>query len=99
MTLLYYGVLRSWTELQSKDYCIGHSRDQQRNDEIALDAQNFTLKDQWGWKYDSKEYDIYGKKGISAMVLEPNRTIRSGLIFSSLSPLSRPVELVYQLFQ
>ena len=30
------------------------------------------------------------------MVLEPNGTIRAGLIFSSLSPISRPVELVYQ---
>jgi len=29
-------------------------------------------------------------------VLEPNGTIRAGLIFSSLSPISRPVELVYQ---
>ena len=63
---------------------------------MSLDANNFTLKDQWGWKYDSKEYDNYGKKGMSAMVLEQNETIRSGLIFNSVSPLSRPVELVYR---
>ena len=62
---------------------------------LYLAADNFTLLDQWGWKYESKEYDTYGKKGMSAMVLEKNETIRSGLIFNSISPLSRPVELVY----
>jgi hypothetical protein len=30
------------------------------------------------------------------MVLEPNATIRSALVFASLSPQSRPVDLVYR---
>jgi len=33
---------------------------------------------------------------MSAKVLEKNETVRSGLVFNSISPLSRPVELVYK---
>jgi len=54
------------------------------------------LKDQWGWIYKSSEYDSFGRKGLSAAVLQPNETVRSGLIFASLSPMSRPAELVYR---
>jgi hypothetical protein len=63
---------------------------------LPLSAKNFSLVDQWGWKYSSKEYDIYGRKGITAIELEPNGTARSGIVFSPLSPLSRPLQLVYE---
>jgi len=64
--------------------------------ELPLSAKNFSLVDQWGWKYASKTYDIYGRKGFQAAELEPNETLRSRLVFSPLSPLTRPVELVYE---
>ncbi len=96
VTLLYYGVLRSSINSYKKTIELDVAITNNGTKKLALDANNFTLKDQWGWKYDSKEYDTYGKKGMSGTVLEQNETIRSGLIFNSVSPLSRPVELVYR---
>jgi len=96
VTLLCYGVLRSGINSNKKTVEFDVALTNNDTKKLAIDAGNFTVKDQWGWKYESKEYDGYGKKGMSAVVLEPNQTIRSGLIFSSLSPSSRPVELVYR---
>jgi hypothetical protein len=96
VTLLYYGVLRSSINSYKKTIELDVAITNNGTEKIVLDANNFTLLDQWGWKYASKEYDNYGKKGMSGTVLEKNETIRSGLIFNSVSPLSRPVELVYR---
>lgn len=95
VTLLYYGVLRSSISSNRKTIELDMAVTNNGTKKLPLNANNFTLKDQWGWKYDSKEHDASGKKGMSAMVLEPNETVRSALIFSSISPLSRPVQLVY----
>jgi hypothetical protein len=89
-------VLRSWTNSDKKSVVLDIAVTNNGTNKLPLDAQNFTLKDQWGWKYSGAVYDLPGNKGISKTVLEPNATIRSGLIFSSLSPLSRPVELDYK---
>lgn len=96
VTLLYYGVLRSGIYSNKKTIELDVSITNNGTKKLVLAANNFTLLDQWGWNYDSKEYDNYGKKGMSALFLEKNETIRSGLIFNSVSPLSRPVELVYR---
>ncbi|MDD1751412.1 MAG: DUF4352 domain-containing protein, partial [Methanothrix sp.] len=96
VTLLYYGILRSSISSNKKTIELDLAITNNGTKKLAIDASNFTLNDQWGWKYDSKEYDTFGKKGMSAVVLEPNETIRSGLIFNSISPLSRPSELVYR---
>ncbi len=95
VTLLYYGVLRSWIESNKKTVEFDISVTNNGTTMLPLGAKNFSLVDQWGWKYDSKEYDIYGRKGMSPMDLKPNGTIRSGVVFSPLSSLSRPAELVY----
>ena len=94
--LLYYGVLRSWTDSDKKSVVLDIAVTNNGTNKLPVDAQNFTLMDQWGWKYSGREYDLPGNKGISKAVLEQNATIRSGLIFSSISPLSRPVELDYK---
>jgi len=96
VTLLYYGVLRSSINSYKKTIELDVAITNNGTKKLSLDSNNFTLLDQWGWKYNSKEYDAYGKRGISRTVLEKNETIRSGLIFNSVSPLSRPVELVYR---
>lgn len=96
VTLLYYGLLRSSTSSNKKAVELDVAVTNNDTKKLALGAYNFTLKDQWGWKYDSKEYDNSGKKGMASLMLEPNATIRSSLIFTSISPLSRPVELVYR---
>jgi len=93
--LIYYGMLRSNTNSNKKTVELDVAVTNNNSMRLDIDAHNFTLKDQWGWKYESLEYDSSGKKGMRATVLEPNATIRSGLVFVSLSPLSRPVELVY----
>jgi hypothetical protein len=95
VTLLYYGVLRSSIYSNKKTIELDVAITNNGTKKLYLAASNFTLEDQWGWKYESKEYDNSGKKGLSADVLEQNETLRSGLIFNSISPLSRPVELVY----
>ncbi len=95
VTLIYYGVLRSSTSSNKKTIDVDVGVTNNGTKKLVLEANNFTLKDQWGWKYESKEYDDYGRKGMSPMVLVQNETIRSRLSFSSISPLSRPVELVY----
>jgi hypothetical protein len=95
VTLLYYGVLRSFIESNRKTMVFDVAVTNNDTTKLTLSAENFSLLDQWGWKYGSKEYDIYGKKGISAMELAPNQTQRSGIVFSPISPMSRPAELVY----
>ncbi|RQW81215.1 MAG: hypothetical protein EHM14_01845 [Methanothrix sp.] len=96
VTLLYYGVLRSWTTSNKKtiEFDIGVINND--TTKLPLDERNFSLIDQWGWKYGSVKYDAYGRKGIVARELKPNETLRTGLIFSPISLLSRPVELIYQ---
>jgi hypothetical protein len=96
VTLLYYGILRSWTVSNKKtiEFDIGLINNDTKK--LPLDASNFSLIDQWGWKYSSVKYDTYGRKGFAARELKPNETLRSGLVFSPISLLSRPVELVYQ---
>ncbi len=96
VTMLYYGVLRSSVYSNKKTIELDVAVTNNGTGKLVLDANNFTLKDQWGWKYESKEYDNYGKKGMPEKVLVQNETIRSGLMFNSVSPLSRPVELVYR---
>jgi hypothetical protein len=96
VTLLYYGVLRSSVYSNRKTIELDVAITNNGTQKLVLDANNFTLKDQWGWRYESKEYDSYGKKGMPERVLVQNETIRSGLIFNSVSPLSRPVELIYR---
>lgn len=96
VTLLYYGVLRSWTTSNKKtiEFDIGINNNDTKS--LPLNESNFSLIDQWGWKYGSVKYDAYGRKGFAARELKPNETLRSGLVFSPISILSRPVELVYR---
>jgi hypothetical protein len=63
---------------------------------LPLSWKNFSLIDQWGWRYVSKAYNKYSGEGFPQVELQPNQTMRSLLLFSALSPLSRPVKLVYQ---
>jgi hypothetical protein len=94
--LLYYGVLRSVVNSNRKTIELDVAITNNGTKKLLLEAGNFTLKDQWGWKYDSREYDDYIKKGMSKTVLVQNETLRSNLIFNFVSPLSRPVELIYR---
>jgi hypothetical protein len=96
VTLLYYGVLRTRMESNKRTFEFDIGLTNNGTTKLPLSAENFSLVDQWGWKYVSKTYDIYGRKGIQPAELEPNGTLRSRLIFSPLSPLTRPVELVYE---
>lgn len=93
--LIYYGMLRSSTNSNKKTVELDVAVTNNNSTKMDLDARNFTLMDQWGWKYESQEYDRSTNRGMRPAALEPNATIRSGLVFKSLSPLSRPVELVY----
>lgn len=95
VTLLYYGILRSWTASNKKTIEFDVALINNDTKKLPIDQSNFSLVDQWGWKYSSAEKDINGRKGIAATELKPNGTLRSRLIFSPISILSRPAELVY----
>ncbi len=96
VTMLYYGVLQSRTNSNRKTIELDVAVTNNGTEDLLIDAKNFTLRDQWGWKYDGNQYGASGKKSVPASVLVPNGTIRSGLVFSSISPLSRAVELDYR---
>lgn len=95
-TLRYYGVLstKSESNRRSVEFDIGISNND--TSRLSLSGKNFSLIDQWGWRYDSKAYNKYSGEGFPAVELVPNQTIRSSVLFSYLSPLSRPAQLSYR---
>ena len=64
VTLLYYGVLRSRISSNKKTIVLDTAVTNNGTLELPLLAQNFTLKDQWGWKYSGNQYNVLGNKGI-----------------------------------
>ncbi|MCU0637594.1 MAG: DUF4352 domain-containing protein [Methanothrix sp.] len=96
VVLRYYGVLRSSLSSSRRTIELDVAVTNNGTGQLPLNSSNFTLKDQWGWRYEGKEYDRSTKKGLQPAVLEPNATVRSSLVFASISPLSRPAELVYR---
>jgi hypothetical protein len=95
-TMVYYGITGFRMDTSKRSLRLDVSVTNNGTANLPLSSKNFTLIDQWGWTYGSKEYDSLTREGISAVVLPPNGTMRAGLFFTSLSPLSRPVELVYK---
>lgn len=95
-TLLYYGILSTKSEpnRRSMEFDIGISNND--TSRLSVSWKNFSLIDQWGWRYDSKAYNKYNGEGFPAVELLPNQTIRSGILFNYLSPLSRPAKLAYE---
>jgi hypothetical protein len=94
-TMVYYGITGFRMDTSKRSLRLDVSVTNNGTANLSLSARNFSLIDQWGWTYGSKEYDPLTREGISAVVLPPNGTLRAGLFFTPLSPLSRPVELVY----
>jgi hypothetical protein len=95
-TMVYYGITGFRMDTSKRSLRMDVSVTNNGTTNLPLSSRNFSLIDQWGWTYASKEYDILTREGISAVVLPPNGTMRAGLFFASLSPLSRPLKLVYR---
>jgi hypothetical protein len=93
---VYYGVIGSKIESNRKSIKLDVALTNNATENLPVSAKNFTLVDQWNWMYTSQDYDKYGQSGFPTIELRPNQTIRSMLIFNGLSPLSRPVNLVYE---
>jgi hypothetical protein len=96
VSLHYYGIVGSKVESNRKsiEFDIGIlNNDTSR---LLLSWKNFSLIDQWGWKYGSMAYNKYNGEGFPAVELHPNETLRSRLLFDAISPLSRPVKLAYE---
>jgi hypothetical protein len=96
-TMIYYGITGFRVDTSKKSIKMDVSVTNNGTADLPLSAKNFSLVDQWGWRYSSKEYDSLTREGISAVVLPPNGTMRAGLFFTPISPLSRPATLVYNL--
>jgi hypothetical protein len=95
VNLLYYGVLNSKiaSNLKSIDFDIGVTNNGTK--EVPLSSKNFSLIDQWGYKYDSLTYNKYSFNSFESRNLEPKEMARIKVSFGSMSPLSRPSKLVY----
>ncbi|MCJ7443965.1 MAG: DUF4352 domain-containing protein [Methanotrichaceae archaeon] len=92
---VYYGVIGSKINSNRKSIKLDVAVTNNASKNLPINAKNFTLVDQWNWRYLSQEYDNSGQSGFPAVELRPNQTVRATLIFDDLSPLSRPVNLVY----
>ena len=95
-TFVYYGVVGSKIDSNRKSIKLDVAMTNNASDKLPVGANNFSLIDQWGWKYASQEYNKYTNSGFPSVELKPNQTIRANLMFNGLSPLARPVNLVYE---
>jgi len=95
VTLVYYGPVGTKVDSNRKklNFDVGVTNNGTKR--LYVCSNNFTLVDQWGWKYQSKEYNKYSQEGFPSKTLVPNETLRTQVTFTYLSPLSRPSKLVY----
>lgn len=56
--------------------------------EIIMSPENFTLVDQWGWRY-------FADATFSPVIIPPKSIMRKEITFASISPRSRPALLEY----
>lgn len=56
--------------------------------EIVMSPENFTLVDQWGWRY-------FADVTFSPVIIPPKSIMRKEITFASISPRSRPALLEY----
>jgi hypothetical protein len=96
VTLLYYGVLNSKIDsnIKSIDFDVGITNN--GTVKMPVSSKNFSLIDQWGWRYASLEHNDYTNNGFANRELKPNETARIKVSFGSMSQLSRPSKLVYE---
>jgi hypothetical protein len=96
VTVLYYGVLNSKinSNLKSIDFDVGITNN--GTTRLPISPKNFSLVDQWRWKYASLEHNDYTNEGFEDRELKPNETARIKVSFGSMSPLSRPSKLIYE---
>jgi hypothetical protein len=93
--IVYYGPIGSKEEYKRKTLNFDVGVTNNGTKKLQVSSSNFTLQDQWGWNYSSSGYNRYNGQGFARVELKPNETVRSGLTFAALSPLSRPSKLVY----
>jgi len=96
VTLVYYGILNSRidSKIKSIDFDVGITNN--ATVKLPVSSKNFSLIDQWGWRYASLEHDSYTNNGFTSRELKPNETSRIKVSFGSMSQLSRPAKLVYE---
>ena len=96
VTLVYYGILNSRIDsnVKSIDFDVGITNNGTVN--MPVSSKNFSLIDQWGWRYVSIAHDDYTNNGFTNRELKPNETDRIKVSFGSMSPQSRPAKLVYE---
>lgn len=95
VSLIYYGPVGTKVDSNRKSLNFDVGVTNNGTKKLYVCSKNFTLVDQWGWKYQSKEYNRYSQEGFPAKTLVPNETLRTQVSFTYLSPLSRPSKLVY----
>ena len=95
VTMIYYGVLRSslYDNRKNIEFDIGIANNGTKK--LPISANNFTLVDQWDWRYSGSKQNNVNRQGFPTIDLPPNGSMRSRLVFGPLSSLSRPVKLVY----
>ncbi|MDM7935563.1 MAG: DUF4352 domain-containing protein [Methanothrix sp.] len=89
VTLTCYGVLATQTASKKGTVVLDVGLTNNGTESLRVSSSNFTLMDQFGWSYKSDA------RGLEPSEIAPNGTLRSGILFFPLSPLSRPVRLLY----
>jgi len=87
-TFTYYGVVGSRTETTRKYISFDIGVTNNDTDVLTVYPADFVLLDQWGWVYQCHE-------GFEPVVLRANQSMREWLYFTEMSPLSRPVQLIF----
>jgi hypothetical protein len=96
VTLLYYGILnpKKKSNFTSIDFDISVINNDVKG--LPVSSKNFSLIDQWGWRYNSTAYNKHTDGGFPGRELKPKEMARIKVSFRSMSPLSRPSKLVYE---
>ncbi|ABK14605.1 MAG: hypothetical protein H5T42_01400 [Methanothrix sp.] len=87
--LRYYGItdwlLSNTSQTISVDISLSNNATE---GEIVMSPENFTLVDQWGWRY-------FADATFSPVIIPPKSILRKEITFASISPRSRPALLEY----
>jgi hypothetical protein len=86
--LRYYGIGEIKVEGGRQMVTLDVSLANNGTENLLVVPENFSLLDQWGWRY-------YPEPSFQGIDLPPKNIVRLGVTFSSLSPRSRPVILEY----
>ncbi|MBN1322962.1 MAG: hypothetical protein JW986_03050 [Methanotrichaceae archaeon] len=87
--LRYYGAVEKGFQVEKGSVTLDVGLTNNLSYPLPISPENFSLEDQWGWRY-------VEATGFSPHVLGPNESGREWITFDPISPLSRPARLEFR---